>query len=274
MKTVIERPDLLTTNQQSTLLGYASELSLDYQPNIAILIRTKNDERLLPSMLAHISSLETQYSGRIDTIIVDTESHDKTLEYAAAFGATVVPLLQSDFTYPRSLNKGLAAVSPDIEATFITVGHALPVVSTSITATVQPFADPLVSGVYGTTALNDNASITEKLTLQPCFSRQHSATNPHKMGLFGATNAMIRMKTWQKYPFDEDYAGGGEDTAWARAAIKRGEKIIFEPLASVHHTHGVSPVNALRQWIHWWQVSRQATTFDSDKLRARRPDLG
>ena len=273
MELQFEQPLLLSTRMQSTLARHADSATYDYQPNIAVLIRTRNNASTLPFILDHVAQLKQNYQGRVDTLLVDTESTDMTVQHAKAFGATVIPLEQNTFTYPGSLNIGLAAVKDDVEATFLTVGHARPIASVAIAAAVQPFADLRVSGVYGTTAPNFNASLTEKLFFRPHFTSRREADDPYAMGLFGATNAMIRMDTWQCHPFDEAYAGGGEDTAWARSAIERDEAIVFEPLASVYHSHGVSPVNALRQWMHWQKVRRMATAFDSEKLFARRPDL-
>jgi GT2 family glycosyltransferase len=99
-------------------------------------------------------------------------------------------------------------------------------------------------------------------------ARYHKA--PHRisrvgMGTMGATNAMIRMSTWRQHPFDEEYAGGGEDTEWARQAIKKGEHIMFDPALNVRHSHGLAAIDSFKQWLHWRAVFNGPTHFKRSK---------
>lgn len=245
-----------------------------FEPPIAVLIRTKNDEQNVTLLLNYIQQVRRSYKGRIDVVVVDTESQDKTIILAKEFGATVVPILQKDFTYPKGINLGLQAVKPDVVAAFITVGHALPVLDVCLKAGVWHFNDPAVVGVYGQVLPNTNASFGESLYWGK--SQFRTAARPivqSKMGVMGATNCMVRMESWLQQPFDQAYAMGGEDTAWADWALNNGHKIIFEPLLSVHHSHGLGPLKLLKQHAHWRQVSKQAVAFDQNNIRSRRPDL-
>lgn len=245
-----------------------------FEPPIAVLIRTKNDEQNLTLLLNYIQQARRSYKGRIDVVVVDTESQDKTITLATAFGATVVPIMQKEFTYPKGINLGLQAVKPDVVAAFITVGHALPVLDVCLKVGVWHFNDPAVVGVYGRVLPNTNASFGESLFWGA--SQLKTAAHPivqAEMGVMGATNCMVRMESWRQQPFDPAYAMGGEDTAWARWALSHGHKIIFEPLLSVHHSHGLRPIKLLKQYAHWRQINKQAVVFDQNDIRNRRPDL-
>jgi len=260
---LFEKRQLLGSNPAATaslLLKHASHAQKRpvFEPPIAVLIRTKNDEQNLRLLLDYIQQARRSYKGRIDVVVADTESQDKTVTIARAFGAVVVPISQQEFTYPKGINLGMQAVKTDVVATFITVGHALPVLDICLKAGAWHFNEPAVVGVYGQVLPNVNASFWESVYRSD--SRLRPAAHPivqAKMGVMGATNCMVRMKTWRQKPFDPAYAMGGEDTAWAKWALAQGHKIIFEPLLCVHHSHGLGPIKLLKQHAHWRQsVSR------------------
>jgi glycosyltransferase involved in cell wall biosynthesis len=279
-----ERPDLWQRSAFQPLLrqvghaviGSAVEaLCSDYQPNLAVLVRTKNDQKNLENILGYISRTREHYKGRIDTIVVDTESEDNTKEIARNFGAVLIDIYQSNFSYPHSLNVGLAEVKDDIEATYLTVGHALPAVSNALQAGVRHFEDEKVSGVSAYAAMYDNASVWEKLILgngivQRGPARAREKAVPAVMCNF---SAMIRMETWQKHPFDENFAGGAEDLEWVRGAFARGETIMYEPGLTAHHTHGSNFKHFLRELRNWKRIAEGPLPFNQADLESFRPDL-
>src|SRR5262245_31336526 len=107
----LERPDLFKITKRlqtagNLLLARANEAAQDssYQPPTAVLIRTKNDAVGLERILKHIDRARQSYKGRIDVIVADTESTDNTISLAKAFGATIIPIQQINFSYPATLN--------------------------------------------------------------------------------------------------------------------------------------------------------------------------
>src|SRR5581483_3735253 len=95
--------------QRRAILNAAQDGSIDsaYQPNLAVMVRTKNDKNGLGKIIKHIEEERKVYAGRIDLIVVDTESADGTVELAKRAGAQIVPLKQKEFSYPKSINMGL-----------------------------------------------------------------------------------------------------------------------------------------------------------------------
>src|SRR5207237_1193255 len=91
-KARLERPDLFKKFKFQTLAsrlerrllehGQKASQSLDYQPNIAVVIRTKNDLSDLRAWIEHIERARQDYKGRIDLIVVDTYSTDGSVELA------------------------------------------------------------------------------------------------------------------------------------------------------------------------------------------------
>src|SRR5690606_14797066 len=135
--------------------------------------------------------------------------------------------------------------------------------------------DEAVTGAYGKVVAHENASIWERLVFSRSkrISAEAEQITEMATGVFGATNCMIRMDTWRNHPFDERYAAGGEDTAWARSALERGEVIVRDPALAVHHSHGLGLVNFVKQMQHWREVSAEPQDFDTHRVSRRRPDL-
>lgn len=284
----LERPDLfdIRTNLFGRRLrrillkrGKEAQPGLDYQPNITVLIRTKNDKAGLARILNHIKHQRKTYAGRIDLIVVDTESIDGTVELAKKTGATVVKILQKDFTYPKSLNMGLAKAKPDCVAAFLSVGHAQPALNICLPAAARHFKDPNIVGVYGPTLPNQNASLWEQLMvgLVAIFITRytkpaHKMAKPHP-GIMQAAGGMYRLETWRAHPFDEAYAHGGEDSAWAKWALKQDFGIVCDLAMSVHHSHGLGLVKLLTQIKNWMYMYKNPGEFNHQKLAKFRPDL-
>ncbi len=263
------------------MLRAANQAAADngYQPNIAVVVRTRNDRPGLEKIIKHIKNEQQHYKGRIDLIVVDTESTDGTAEAAAKSGASLVKIKQANFNYPKGINLGLAAAKPDVEAAFVTVGHAEPALSNCLAAGARHFADQQVAGVYSDYLPDSNASFWERLTyffnLGIVIRMRHGAHETSKThgGIMQAVCCFVRISAWHKYPFDEAYGHGGEDVEWARQAFKNGHLLIYDPAVAVYHSHGLGLRNYLHQVRHWAYIYRHPGEFDTKKIHAHRPDL-
>lgn len=238
------------------------------EPGISVVVRTLNEATGLRQLLEDIAKQD--YSGPVEVIVVDNESVDGTLAVAREFGATVVTLPRSDFTYPRSMNLGVQAATHDI--VWLSVGHALPVSRQLLRSGARWFSDAKVSGVFMPPIFpNSNGSAFEKLF--PLASlvafRRPKQIKKSGLGVMGATSAMISKKAWQQLGrFDERYETGGEDTALAAKMLQAGYKIVREPAMAVHHSHGVSLGAALKQHRHYMRTVKGPVPM---KERAKTP---
>jgi rhamnosyltransferase len=234
---------------------------------ITVLIRTRNDEANIAKLLQEITAQD--FAGKIEIILVDTESSDKTLQIARSFGAKIVPIRQNEFTYPKSLNAGFAAASHD--AVFCIVGHTNLMTKQTFAAAIQQLHAG-AAGAYGRQIINGNASRTERLGVV-----RTSKTGPiHRVaaGVLSGNGCVISKKVWQELGgFDEAFAHGGEDAELARQILKAGHQIIFDPVLSTHHSHGLGPINTLRQFKHWAEVYKGPGQFSTKSVNSRRPDL-
>lgn len=240
-----------------------------YKPPVSIVIRSRNNLAGLKALMERLKAQD--YSGPIEYIVVDTESTDGTPEYARSVGAKIVSFPQSEFTYPRSMNLGVAAATGEV--VILTVEHAIPTNSrTWIADGVRHFEDSKVAGVWSPVIPLTNCTPTEVVAHWPIylFARLQGVKESRKasMGVMGATNCALRRSLWGTHPFDESYEQGGEDTAWAAWALQHGYKIMCDPAFTIRHSHGTKFWGMMKQ-IKVWRSMARPQQFSLDKISFR-----
>jgi glycosyltransferase involved in cell wall biosynthesis len=243
-------------------------------PDISVLIRTKNDMQYLEQLFSDIHAQE--FTGNVEIIVVDTSSTDGTAEFARSHGAKVISLTQAEFTYPKALNAGFEAARHPYVVTL--VGHSNLTNRYMFKALTLHAQEEKFGGIYCLPLVNWNASFMDRfiLTLWPEATwKRVRHLERTRGGMLGANSAIVSRAVWQKLGgYDERYAGGGEDTALGRTMIECGFTVVMEPLCAVYHSHGLSFWNTIKQCLHWAQVAgTKPQTFNTDKIHARRPDL-
>jgi glycosyltransferase involved in cell wall biosynthesis len=198
---------------------------------ISVVVRTKNEEAWLPRCLSAVSR---QAGCTHEIIVVDNESSDRSLEIAHRYGCRIVPLTNQEFTFGRSLNVGIRAAHGDFVA--MISGHCIPLHDQWLATLRAAFDHADVAGVYGRQEPLPDTDPLDKRDLWTTFGVERR--RQRRDYFFHNANAMIRRSIWQVEPFDEQIAGV-EDRAWARRILARGLQIVYEPLASVYHYHGI-----------------------------------
>lgn len=244
-----------------------------HDPDVTVLIRSKNDLQYVEQWFEDIAAQE--FDGNIQIVVVDTESTDGTAEYARSQGATVIPLKQAEFTYPRSLNMGFEAAKYPYVVTL--VGHSTWTNRYTLKSLTYWSQREDFGGMYNGPLAGQNSSIWERLfsmLLLPLLRKPRLNTKATR-GTLGANCAIVKREAWQKLGgYDERFAGGGEDTELARTMLVAGYSIVREPLCVMFHSHGLGFRDFSKQIWHWVQVgAAKPQTFDTAKIHARRPDL-
>jgi glycosyltransferase involved in cell wall biosynthesis len=198
---------------------------------ISIVIRTKNEERWIGQCLR---ALSRQNGPAPDIILVDNMSTDKTLEIAKPYNCRIVEIGDGEFTFGRSLNRGIAAAQGSLVA--LLSGHCVPLTDQWLQSLSSAFSDPKVAATYGRQEPLPDSSPYDKRDLWTTFGIERRVQA--KDFFFHNANSMIRKSLWDQTPFDEAISGV-EDRDWAKKQIAMGYKIVYEPHASVHHHHGI-----------------------------------
>lgn len=263
----------MAANKINSQAENIAEESTGNSPDISIAIRALNEAEPIEKLLQDIDSQD--YDGEVETIVVDNESTDRTSEVAQYYGAEVVSLARDGFTHPKSMNLGVEAASHNLVV--LTVGHALLSNDQALTGSARHFSrEQLVGGVYAHALPNANASKTEKVLSigNILFLEKPKKVMKAGLGVLAATGAMISKEAWEELGrFDERYQTGGEDTALAGKMMDEGYAVFEEPTLSVHHTHGLGPVNYARQFQRWTKSVKGPQVLDLEKYLKSRPDL-
>jgi glycosyltransferase involved in cell wall biosynthesis len=198
-------------------------------PKVSIIIRTKNEERWISLCLR---SVFDQNYKNFEVILVDNNSTDRTVEIAKQFKIKIVNI---DLFKPgKAINDGIRNSSGEIIACLS--GHCIPVNNTWLENLIIDLSDPNVAGVYGRQQPLSFSSDFDKRDLLNLFGLDKKIQV--KDSFFHNANSAIRREIWEKFPFNEDVTNI-EDRVWGDEIIKSDLKIIYEPLASVYHWHGI-----------------------------------
>lgn len=210
----------------------------DVQPvgeplDVSVVIRAKNEGAWLRRSLA---ALVHQSRPPKEIIVVDNESTDETAAIAASFGCRVPTITDREFSFGRALNRGIAAArSPWVVSLS---AHCIPVHDRWLEAfLVGDGAGPFIAAFYGRQEPLPDSSDFDKRDLWTTFGAELRLQRGQDY-FFHNANSIVRRSVWTRIPFDETLHGV-EDRDWAKKVLADGHTIVYVPLASVHHYHGI-----------------------------------
>ena len=197
--------------------------------SISIVIRAYNEEKNIGRLLFGISQ---QTINDVELILVDSGSTDGTLSIASQYPVKVVNITPQEFTFGRSLNKGIAAATGEIIV--IISAHCFPIYPDWLEQLVKPFKNEDNALSYG----KQRGGVTNYYSEHQFFSKyfpDHSVyrqAHPYSHN----ANAAIRRKLWNQHSYDETLTGL-EDLAWSSWAMEAGYTIAYIAEAEVIHEH-------------------------------------
>jgi len=216
----------------------------------SIIIRTFNEQKFLPYLL---DGIQKQTEKDIEVIVVDSGSSDNTVAIAERYGAKIVRIDPKEFSFGRSLNRGIAAASHDLIV--LASAHVFPVFPDWLNSLLAPFDDPRVALTYGKQRGTDPAYIksgiadTTKFSEREIFSRWFpDVPNKDQDHPFcNNANAALRKLLWEKRPYDEELTGL-EDLDWAKWAKAEGYQIAYVAEAEIVHIHNETPAGVFKRY--------------------------
>ena len=196
---------------------------------VSIIIRTKNEEKWISSCLSKI--FEQNYK-KIEVIIVDNNSKDKTVERAKNFPVKIIKI--NKFKPGKAINLGVKKAKGKYIVCLS--AHCIPINLTWLENLIIDLKSKKVAGVYGRQQPLPYSSDFDKRDLLTVFGIEKKIQK--KETFFHNANSAFSKEIWKKFPFDE-LTTNIEDRIWGQKVINSGYKIIYEPKASVFHWHGI-----------------------------------
>jgi glycosyltransferase involved in cell wall biosynthesis len=173
----------------------------------SIVIRAYNEARHIGRLL---EGIQQQTVRDVEVILVDSGSQDGTPEIAARFpGVRLVRIQPEEFTFGRSLNRGLMQATRDLVV--IASAHVYPVYPDWLEKLLEPFTDPKVGLSYGKQRGADSSWFSEHQVFAHWFPDVSQPEQPH--------------------PFCNNA------NAWARWASEHGQAISYMADAEIIHVH-------------------------------------
>ena len=206
----------------------------------SIVIRAYNEEAHIVRLLTGISQ---QTLPGAETILVDSGSTDRTAAIAEEFGVKVVQISPEEFTFGRSLNKGIQAAAG--EFVVIVSAHCYPVYPDWLERLLAPFDDPNVAVSYGKQRGGTTNQYSEHQWFRQYFPDLSIQAQGHPY--CHNANAAIRRELWLQHPYSE-HLTGLEDLAWGSWAFEQGHAISYTAEAEIIHLHDETPAQVLNRY--------------------------
>jgi glycosyltransferase involved in cell wall biosynthesis len=208
-------------------------MSEEQSQQVSIVIRAFNEARHIGRLL---DGIQQQTIRDVEIILVDSGSTDGTLDAAARYPVRLVHISPGDFTFGRSLNRGLACATG--EYVVIASAHVYPVYPDWLERLLAPFVDPQIGLTYGKQRGAPATRFSEQQIFAHWFPENSQLRQTHPF--CNNANAAIRRALWQSRPYDETLTGL-EDLAWAQAIQDVGHAIAYVAEAEVIHVHDETP---------------------------------
>lgn len=198
-------------------------------PLCSIIIRAYNEEQHLSKLL---DGIQHQTILDREIILVDSGSTDRTLEIARQHPVKIVPIDSSEFTFGRSLNKGISVAKGQFMV--IISAHCYPVYPDWLEQLLKPFENDRVAVSYGKQRGADSNHYSEEQFFRTYFpdTSQPDQGQPYTHN----ANAAIRRSLWEQHPYNEKVTGL-EDLAWSSWAKDQGYSIAYVAEAEIIHIH-------------------------------------
>ena len=199
------------------------------KPLCTIVIRAFNEEEHIGKLL---TGIENQTLQDRETLIVDSGSTDTTLEIASKFDVRIVNIDSKEFTFGRSLNRGIQKAQG--RYVVIISAHCYPVYPDWLEQLMKPFEDQRVAVSYGKQRGADSNHFSEHQFFRTYFPdiSQPDQGQPYTHN----ANAAIRRSLWEQHPYNEMITGL-EDLAWSSWAKAQGYSIAYVSEAEIVHIH-------------------------------------
>jgi glycosyltransferase involved in cell wall biosynthesis len=226
-----------------TSLRRLKSQSLSIPPDLAVLVRVKNEAKVLPQFLQRIESQRIR--ERTELIFLDSGSSDGTLDLIRNTNCSVYQIAPEDFAFGTSCNLMMSLSSANV-CMFLS-GHVL-LQSHEVLETVLSRlqgSDPAalylrqVSGsLFGSTAY-------ERAFLGRRFPDGDGPVLLRSPGSFSNAASALTKSAWERCPFPE--VAASEDFLWAKQHLALGGRLEYYPQLTVEHSHRESPEEVYRR---------------------------
>jgi rhamnosyltransferase len=219
---------------------------------ISVVIPVKNGGA---DLVRCLDAIERQVvDAKVEVVVVDSGSTDTSAEVARARGARVHEIPPAQFGHGRTRNLGAELAQGEVLV--FTSQDAYAADETWLTTLVRSLAgSERVAGAYGRQLPHDDARPPERFFLDFLYGPDERVQRLDGDGepdfeqtLFSNVNSAIPRAVWREFPFADDLIMS-EDQEWSRRVLRAGYQLVYEPEATVHHSHRYSIAEAFQRFF-------------------------
>jgi rhamnosyltransferase len=235
----------------------------------SVLVLAKNEAHNIGDCLDAIYS--QKYVGPFEVVVVDSGSTDQTLEIARRYPVRLEQIAPGTFHHARTRNYAAGLAKGEILVYL--AADAFPATEDWLCALLENFEDRQVAAVYGRHLPKVGSSLEREDTLSTVYGEERivkEAATREKLGYryyhMSTVNAAIRRDVWNATRFPDELKVF-EDLGIAKRILDAGWKIIYEPRASVYHSHAHTTAGLFKRYFDIGYTLRQLGIWN-DKTRA------
>jgi len=237
---------------------------------ISVLVLTKNGGPLFRTCLEGVCA-QTQV-GKIEVIVVDSGSTDETLEVVKGYPVRLEQISPEAFHHARTRN--FAATLARGKILVFLSQDAIPVSNRWLQAMVANFEDSGVGAVYGRQLPKPGSSLERQDALDAVYGEEKIVKDPaHRNGQgyrfyhFSDANSAVRRSVWSATRFPEDLKVF-EDLGIAKRILDAGWKIVYDPEASVFHSHHHTTMGLFKRYFDIGYTLKRLQIWDAPGTRS------
>lgn len=213
--------------------------------NLSIILLIQNGGSRLELLM---ESLKRQkFSGSFEIIAIDSGSEDGSLEILEKYNTRIFRIKPEEFHHSKTRNLGAQKANGEV-LVYLTQ-DALPINNDLLEKLVKPLKEPEVAVSYGRQIANHDAKDVNKFFYSYFYPDEKKvlskelANNPKKFYInyiyVSDVCSAIKKEVWNDLRFTDDVPMS-EDKDFALKVLKAGYQIVYEPGATVYHSHDYS----------------------------------
>lgn len=207
---------------------------------VSVIMLTKNAGPRFQEVLTGL--LACTGIDQAEVIIIDSGSTDLTLDYARRYPQMRIHSISpEEFGHGRTRNLGARLAHGDLLVYL--VQDATPATPDFLLRLTAPLANQEVAATFGRQLPQVTANPVEQFFLKGTYpDSPQTRSFDVSQGLtirsifFSNVCSAIRRSVWKRIPFDEHLIMS-EDQQWAKEVLLLGHSIVYEPSATVIHSH-------------------------------------
>jgi len=201
---------------------------VDKLSSISVVVTTYNSQRTINKCLDHITSLKYPHE-KIDVIVVDDGSKDKTLEIVKSYP---VKLLQQEHEgYPAAMNAGISCSKGEI---VVIIDSDIYVGEDYLIRILDELKDPNVGIASGYVAVAPTSNFWAKVIGFEAEDR-YDQMRSKSVDFITSTSTAYRKKLFMEVGLFNEELKRGSDEDLAHRAFKMGWKIVLAKDALCYH---------------------------------------